>query len=104
MFFWHLFVTILYLAPFALCVGMISKWGIGFLFALVRYPVKRFGWQAPTFLGKWWVASVDPLLRRANRFVGELEYVVAVPRNTTIGLGYAVFLLYLVVTSFLTGT
>jgi 1-acyl-sn-glycerol-3-phosphate acyltransferase len=44
-----------------------------------------------------WDKTLGSLWSRTNQKVGALEYVAAVPRNCTIGLGYAVYLLFLIV-------
>ncbi len=94
---WYIFVGTLYLAPLALCVGMIFKWVLGFLEAFIRYPAKRFGLSLPRIVIQTWDKTLGSLWSRTNQKVGVLEYAVAVPRNCTIGVGYAAYLLFLIV-------
>ncbi len=94
---WYIFVGTLYLAPLALCVGMVFKWVLGSLEAFVRYPAKRFGLTLPRIASRTWDRTLGSAWGRINRRVGVLEYAVAVPRNSTIGLGYAAYLLFLAV-------
>lgn len=100
---WYLFVGTLYLAPLALCVGMILKWVAGIIQAFIRYPAKRFGLSLPSMIITTWDKTLGTLWSRANQKVGALEYAVGVPRNYTIGAGYAAYLLYLIVSALLQG-
>ncbi len=98
---WYFLVGTLYLAPLALCVGMILKWVAGIIQALLRYPAKRFGLSIPSVLITSWDRTLGSLWSRANRRVGALEFAVGVLRNYTIGAGYAAYLLYLIVSALL---
>ncbi len=101
--FWYIFVGVLYLAPLALCVGMIIKWVAGYLEALIRYPAKRFGLHLPSVVITTWDKTLGSLWSWANLRVGALEYTVAIPRNYTIGVGYAVYLFYLIMQALWSG-
>jgi len=91
----YLLVGTLYIAPLALCAGMILKWGAGALEAGVRYPMKRFGVRRPSVVAHAWEKTLGSLWSRVNLKIGALEYAVGVPRNYTLGAGYAAVLLYL---------